>query len=449
MASTVVLSRNLFINTEALTLTNSGDGTTARIQLPPSAFTIKRNQHIRLVLTNFEIRKNWYEVNNTNNTFFICDTTNNTLYPCIIPPGSYRMFSYDEFGTGGVTTTVGAANTPFNYGNGGTEQTVDFCSAIKFAVDKALYVMKNGGFMTDWNGTQCSLNNYAATLSAVITSTSSTVAWNSVTRKYTITFPVIGGTNGFDIYCLQLKNGAASLATGNAAWPAEALNNNPQLYGDWTFMDSHELIGGRPTRDIGITTNACVPAFTTSGTTSRAFKSIYVGQLNTLEALYLRIGSQSTNNFQCCSLERDIQPSTTMISTTVFARLPMDTSVYDDMYEMISYTDSGGDLFQINVDTSQLSTLHLSLTDDKNRPITTVAASEAIDGVLSFKCTIRYDVLQYPPHPPPSSSDIINSLSPVGFVDPNSSQLHTLLQKSVSIARPMPVSTFSGRNSMM
>ena len=441
MSGNVLATRNLFIDTEAFS--SQGDGTTARFTLPSTAFSIKGDsQQMCLTLTTFEVRKNWTEINKSNNVFFLWDFANNVLYPCIIPPGSYRAFQ----ATTTQTTTITNLTTPFNYGAAANQAFPDLASGIKYAVDKALYLMHAGGKTSDWNGTTCGTFTYPATLATNITTFSSTVTWSPVSRKFTISFPIAIATQ-FELYCFQVKSG--DLSSSNATWNQHANNINQALYGNWTFQDVHEILGSRPTRDADLTTNNGIAGFTHTGTTAYAMTSIYCAQLNSLEALYLRINSQSTNNYQTPGQEMNSTYETTMIPTTILARFPMDTSVYDDINETITFTDTGGDIFQIYLDTTMLTSLQLSLTDDKGRVIAPVALTAPKDGNLSFKCTLRYDVIEKNTYMPPTAADIIHSLTPVGFVNPATPLIRQTNQRDVVMSSRIPKSAFAGKSGHM
>ena len=293
----VILTRNIFINTELSQYRNDGS---YRTTLPSSAFACKNNQKMRLTLTSFEMRKNWYEVNNMNNTFFMFCTyqnlftltgansgsdtltingfidindsfvlsalipsmtgataattyfviasanyaynattnvttfnlsaargggsvnlvgttsttliginilkTNNTnmfsLVPIIIPPGTYRAFGTsapqvaNSLNSGSVPTLP---NT-YQYTNN------DLCSALKFAVDKALYALYYGGQVTDNTNSIASSTTYLAhpcftsgTAAAGDITFGSAVMFNTVTRKFTITLPSLK-TNATEIF---------------------------------------------------------------------------------------------------------------------------------------------------------------------------------------------------------------------------------------------------------
>ena len=78
-------SRLLFIDS---TVNTNGDQ--SRINLPPHPFSAVGNERMSLTLLSMSIRRNWYNINPTNNIFYLY--TNSTFYECYITPGVYATF---------------------------------------------------------------------------------------------------------------------------------------------------------------------------------------------------------------------------------------------------------------------------------------------------------------------------------------------------------------------
>lgn len=433
----VVASRNIFLDSEFVPY---GNGESFRVALPPAQFSCRANQMMRITLTNFEIRRNWYGVNQTNNVFFIYDPTAvagfpaGRLYPCIIPPGSYRAFA-PASGNAVLSVPVTSASTTYGYA------TPDLATAIKYAVDKTLFVLNAGGTITDCNGKD--VNSITYTANNYFTGTpSSVVQWNPVTRKFGIAFPQLaaGKTPNLRIVCFQLKTGAGIL--DNTLEPFFK-NADPSSYGDWSFQDCFELLGGIPTRTATFRDALTRTPTTVIAASALAYVSPYVGQLNTVEALYVRLSSSSTNNYQSPSLERDLSNDYGVCPTNIFARIPLPTSLYDETDELISYSDTGADMFQTLLDVHQMEAIQCSLTDDKNRPIAEVMQGQAVDGALAFKMTLKWEVIQFDQSltSAPASMDVISSLSPAGFVRPTASMQSSSYIPTIS--KPMRPSMFS------
>ena len=85
----VVSSKNVFINSE----TGKGDGQNLALLFPPDAFsTNHKDELMRLTLTSFTMRRNFYSINKHNNVFYHGDTVgtvNSTTTKYTIPIGDY------------------------------------------------------------------------------------------------------------------------------------------------------------------------------------------------------------------------------------------------------------------------------------------------------------------------------------------------------------------------
>ena len=90
MASIVKNSRLIFVDSEINTVSNQAK---AKILVPPQPFSVHGGDHMRLTLLSFEMRRNWYSVNQTNCVFYIYTPSTTTYQEIIIPPGSYDTFA--------------------------------------------------------------------------------------------------------------------------------------------------------------------------------------------------------------------------------------------------------------------------------------------------------------------------------------------------------------------
>jgi hypothetical protein len=100
MGDSIAFSRNVFLDSKTNTL---GTGTNARYLFQPNSFSIAANENMKLVLSTFQMRRVWYDINYTNNTFFYYDpgaepnplvfTGIGTFVTITIAPGSYSTFA--------------------------------------------------------------------------------------------------------------------------------------------------------------------------------------------------------------------------------------------------------------------------------------------------------------------------------------------------------------------
>ena len=311
-----VYQRNIFIDSESGS--SRGDKLSCRLNFPPANFSIKQGAFMRLTLSQFQMKRQYYNINQYNNTFFLYDPAGPTYTPITIAPGNY--------------TTFGALAT-----------------AIQTAVAAVV-----GG---------------------------STCTHDPITRKFTITL-----------------GGAAPAASYFVSFQLKKQGPPSGVNPDFKFMDTHEILGGYPTRDgFGATP---VNLFGTS-VGPGAHVTPFVVALTSEECLYVRTTLQ-TNNFQSTGFELDTPlVSNEVIPTQILARIPLPTSVYQTAtdQEFVTFEDPNN-LFSVVMDIQQLSGVEFFLTDDKSRPIPSVASGQADAGLLNYKMTMKWEVLEH--EAPPS-----------------------------------------------
>ena len=83
-------SRLIFVDSEINTVSNQAK---AKILVPPQPFSVHGGDHMKLTLVSFEMRRNWYSVNQTNCVLYIFTPSTTTYQEIIIPPGSYDTFA--------------------------------------------------------------------------------------------------------------------------------------------------------------------------------------------------------------------------------------------------------------------------------------------------------------------------------------------------------------------
>ena len=207
--------------------------------------------------------------------------------------------------------------------------------------------------------------------------------WEPITRKFKITLAGALATSYF--VCFQV-------AGDNPPAPVGVTPGHPY------FSDVTEILGGARTTAgwDGITpVNAFVstdavdaPAMAGNGD----HFSKYVGALNSIEAIYLRSGVQN-NNFQSLSYEAGTAPQSSLVSTSIFARIPITRATYDDVFEIIQYEDYN-DNFSMLLQQQHLADMTFRLTDHAGRPLAEVAQGQSNDGNLSFKFSFRWSIIE-------------------------------------------------------
>ena len=84
-------SRLIFLDSSVNTI-----GDRAKVLLPARSFSVQGHERMSLTLQSFGIRRNWYNINPTNNTGYVGVTPaagGETLFEFRIPPGSYSTFA--------------------------------------------------------------------------------------------------------------------------------------------------------------------------------------------------------------------------------------------------------------------------------------------------------------------------------------------------------------------
>ena len=80
-------SRLLFIDSEINTVGQRGK---CRVLIPNHPFSVVGSEKMRLTLLSFDMRRQWYNVNQTNNEFYLYSASTNAYFPVVLQPGVYR-----------------------------------------------------------------------------------------------------------------------------------------------------------------------------------------------------------------------------------------------------------------------------------------------------------------------------------------------------------------------
>jgi len=224
-------------------------------------------------------------------------------------------------------------------------------------------------------------------IQAVPALVASLCVWEAITRKFKITLAGALATSYF--VCFQVSG------SSNPPPPVGVTAGDPY------FNDSTEILGGARTSagwngvnpvNAFVSTDAVdAPAMVGNGD----HYSKYVGALNSIEAIYLRSGVQN-NNFQSLSFEAGSGssiPQSALVSTSIFARIPIERSAYDDIFEIVKYEDYNGN-FSMLLQQQHLSDMTFQLTDHAGRPLAEVAQGQSADGNLSFKFSFRWSIME-------------------------------------------------------
>ena len=321
----------MFIDSEVNTVGQRGR---CRVLIPSHPFSVTGAQKMRLTLLSFEMRRQWFNVNQTNNEFYFVSA--NAYYPITIAPGLYSSFQGGTY----AASTAGLDPNPRGLGQ-----------ALHVAVEVAVAAL-----------------NTALSTSITVTS----VLYDGNARGFSITLGGTGIPADLQTACFQCKTGVQPTGVSDAGF----------------FADTHEILGAIPTRKA----SSVQSALTKSGST---FSSVFPASLNSLEALYLRCNVQ-TSNFQTHGFERSMPDRNGMSESNIFARIPLSAACFEDVFEVVTFEDSN-DLFQVHLTQKTLDSLVLEVTDDKGRLLSEKDPRQADLGLMAFKCTLRWDALEEEP----------------------------------------------------
>jgi hypothetical protein len=267
--------RNVFIDSE---INSIGNGQVGKINFPSSSFSVAPKETMKLTLTSFDMRRSWYNINPSNNTFYWYDPTQTVAdryKPIVIQEGNYT-----DFGTSVLPQVPGT-----------------LASAIEQAI---------------------------AVIPALATTT---VSYNPIKRKFILILPA-GLSPNSRFVAFQVKE--------NANQPQGVSNNGyfndvAEILGGYSTRD-----GWTPGSPVDLFSGS-----TAGGNVATTQSSPFVASLNTLEAIYLRTNLHS-GNYQTYGFEKDLPNQQGLTPTDIFARISLNRAYFDPQFEFVSFEDPNG-----------------------------------------------------------------------------------------------------------
>jgi len=322
----VISTRTLFLSSED---NSNGDARVLQMNIPTQLTNYRAQTKLRLTLNTFSCAKTWYSINETNGIFYVGDTAANTLTEVQIPYANYT--DLDQL-TNVLQTRIKNAITGY---------TGDVA---------VLY--NNSGDGVDYK------NKFRVTLNPAVP---------------------------------NIKFVCFSVSGSFQAVPGSPLDNvlNTSVSTAGKYNDSDQVLGGRVNRSTtGLAEISQLTDLFQIVTTNSVFQSVYPCNIQTNDALYLRITSLPTHNIESTNLST-FTNSNEMISSDIWAKilLPSDTST-----DFIRYIDPN-DNFVIEVSGSQFTSFRITLTDSKARLITLASPTQASDGSINYSLSIKVEEL--------------------------------------------------------
>ena len=302
---------------------SSGDSRILNYNLSSQLINYPPNHRLRLILNTFACPKTWYSINQFNGIFYI-GNLNPELFECQIPAGNYK--SLDD-----IKPVL--------------EQVIQDTLVANFA--------------------------YLGT---------TTVDYDDTTGHFTITLSVAVPNIMFVCFSVQ---GSFNAYPGS---PLEAALSNVSNAGKYNDVD--QVLGGSTNRSVqGLSdVSQLTQIFTIVPPTTTAFRSKYPANLQTNDALYLRISSLSTNNLESTNLSLNYTLNQ-IITSDIFAKILLPT---DLTTKFIDYIDPNSN-FVMEIGSAQLTNLRIALTDSKARLIPLVSPTQATDGSINYSLSIKIE----------------------------------------------------------
>lgn len=435
----VIAERNLFINTSTVPV---GSGRDVSINLPQGYADCAFGEQMRMTLSTFLMEKKFYDVNETNNIFFlVAYTTDPNLAdmistPIVIPKGNYKSFGgRQQYGQDVASPAAGANGTIvrnwYNTRGLGYQILLQIEAALGLKWDGEKYIDNPAG-----TGVYKVVKNTLTTRDLVV------VEHDAVTGLWSIDINinsqmgvgaaiesrVTGKTYNLNLYSFELANYSNS---DNAI--GKIIGSN--LAG--AFVDTHELLGGcsvQSNNDPGPPTltqleqiTALFDAPNRNNPNNLAAQGYFQASLKTLEAIYVRT-NLSSSNFQTASFDsgNDLYPF--VISSDILAKIPIYTGTvatssetnypayleneqtspdiapvgtnnvqygYNDETfpaEYISFIDQGGHTFSMMLNTNHVSQIRMFLTDDKGRLLPWESDGQKKCNQMYFTATLKVTI---------------------------------------------------------
>ena len=349
----IVDSKNIFINTDSIAL---GTGNDFQINLPQAYLRCEEHQRIKVVLESFEMSPRcFYLFNITNSTFFLRHA--GVLYPVYMPQGDYTEIEFQ-------------------------------------------------------NNLLLEINNTLLTTPLATLVSCSTSVWNISTGLIELDFTPIAplvtnpAGNFISAVFLNIYNFMfiAPALLPAVLVPVQALNTAVNSSGlnqptDLGFQDFNEAIGGIPTTDpsvikAGLQETIVSPALYT-------LTSYYPAKLQTLENLYLRCSlpgnNLATKNYLDDFAFQKRADESEVLLTQVFAKFPVPrydrTTAQPESRQAITFLNTNDNFF-INLQKRWLTTLQLSLTDDKGRLIPAPNLTALQERYFQYSLTLGFQIIE-------------------------------------------------------
>lgn len=374
----VVESRNLFVDSSA---TQRGESRSITLSVPQGMMECQDHQTLRITLASFQMRKNFYNVNQHNNTFFIFAKTGVSASPVAyhkveILPGDYQFHN---------------------------QQLDAIQSSIATQMDASMVV---------------ALKAMGAAAPTCVS------AWQAYTGRWVVAIDKVPST-WTDIKLVSFKIPNYRGTPANLITKAIAGNSG------LAFQSSSDLMGGCPHTKMDLTGTTdleqydqLTPMFASTAplaSQKQSFIGLFKAALSTDDSVYVRTNLQNTG-FQTAGFDTGGDQFPQIRATQILAKVSLanlhnrsvffttdrivlasppaqgsnqPTSTYEAFdTEIIDYQDKGDLVYSLRLTNRNISEFNLSITDRLGRLLPPISNEQIACNNMSWTATLRIDVLE-------------------------------------------------------
>lgn len=341
----IVKTKLLFLDSDSVS--SDGTGTKFNVQIPSGQITAGDGQFMRISLQDFSMLKNFYNINQNNNTWVVTSKNNNVESMVEAEPMDYQFY-YDIIDSIGDTSPSSMVKYMNSY-------ELNSATITKWVIKD---ILPGTGVMSG--------NTTNRIMSFVLEAQDAANA------------PAVHGLTDGDLV-IQCRNHDTT---------------NPSLF-QKNFSDSYEIFGARRVTDaLDFTSESFrisfpLPAGGAAGSsTSIKIEGYYPMQRFTMEHIFLR-ADIAGSNFASHHFNKVNSSNTLRLSSTpLFAKMPI-------FNETVTYRSSQHQDYFFDYYDDNLTHIQLQLTDCDGRSIPIVYESQTRQGNMNFTVVLRIDVLAY------------------------------------------------------
>lgn len=380
--------------------TNNSTGTGIDASFPVNDtdnFTAQGNSKtMRIGLNTFSMYRNFYNINPSNNKFWVVLRTLITPnyiqepYVATIQAGDYSHLTYDA--------SCSCLNDTF------------LDEAITEAIVDVLNVEINP------------LIPYRAGKKSTQTEGDVECVYNPLLRIFEIFFSnripdeqnPVGGRWFHNIYFTSIKPGNQS--NRDKSWFVAGRLTSSNL-----FQDTYQIMGGQTNYNSDVCTADYVvgnfPNFklevkegyeiltatfnmpiVAPGQPTRVARIVIAGysvaQLSTLDEIVIRTNMPS-QNYQSPGVDASVPTNLGLVPTNILARIPIDDTTFDEKRGLIHFIDHNNN-FYLMLGSNTLTNIRLTLTDGRGRQLFSLGEDAQQSGNMNFRSTLKIDYIILP-----------------------------------------------------